>query len=93
MVLVVITNDQELNHAGVRVENINEQKLQKLQAEILRYRERLDNEGFRRSAKPQVQQQHEDKVLLKQFVKNFFNTVFKLSYLIVYLDKRATNGN
>lgn len=63
MPIVITTNDQQLNNGGLKVHNFNEQKLQKLEEEILRYRERLNNEGFRKSAKPHIQQQHLEKVI------------------------------
>lgn len=54
-----------MNLGGLCVKNLNKQKLQKLEQEIGRYRERMDNEGFRKSAKLQVQQQHLEKVIMK----------------------------
>lgn len=44
------------------MQNLNEQKLQKLQADLKRYQMRMDNEGFRKSASPDVQQKHAKKV-------------------------------
>lgn len=44
------------------IQNLNEQKLQKLQADLKRYQMRMDNEGFRKSASPDVQQKHAKKV-------------------------------
>uniref|UniRef100_A0A1I8PSQ2 Valine--tRNA ligase n=1 Tax=Stomoxys calcitrans TaxID=35570 RepID=A0A1I8PSQ2_STOCA len=42
--------------------DINEQKLQKLEADLKRYRMRMDNEGFRKSASQEVQQKHAEKI-------------------------------
>ncbi|XP_075162378.1 valyl-tRNA synthetase, mitochondrial [Haematobia irritans] len=44
------------------VQNLNEQKLQKLQTDLQRYRMRMENEGFRRSASQDVQQKHAEKI-------------------------------
>lgn len=59
----IATNNQEINHRDLGIKTLNEQKLLKLEQEIGRYRERMDNESFRKSAKPQVQQQHMEKVI------------------------------
>ncbi|KNC25702.1 hypothetical protein FF38_12885 [Lucilia cuprina] len=42
--------------------NLNEQKLQKLEAELKRYQMRMENEGFRRSASAEVQEKHAQKI-------------------------------
>lgn len=65
LLLAINTNNQQINLGGLCVKNLNKQKLQKLEQEIGRYRERMDNEGFRKSAKLQVQQQHLEKVIMK----------------------------
>ena len=44
------------------VVNINEKKLQKLEAELKRYQLRMENEGFRKSATTEVQEKHAQKV-------------------------------
>lgn len=41
---------------------MNLQKLEKLEKDLERYQTRWQNEGFRKSAKPQIQQQHFEKV-------------------------------
>ncbi|XP_061395944.1 valine--tRNA ligase [Musca vetustissima] len=43
-------------------QNLNEQKLQKLQADLKRYQMRMENEGFRKSASQEVQQKHAEKI-------------------------------
>lgn len=60
----ISTNDlykQEEEKTNLVV-NINEKKLQKLESELKRYQMRMENEGFRKSATPEVQEKHAQKV-------------------------------
>ncbi|XP_067643636.1 valine--tRNA ligase [Eurosta solidaginis] len=57
------------------VSDVNQKKLERLQAEVERYRTRLNDEGFRRSASEQVQQRHNQKIQQLELeianIKNF----------------------
>lgn len=70
------------------VNNINEQKLQKLEAELKRYQLRMENEGFRKSASAEVQEKHAQKVtqfnyFCFKFI-HYINIIISIIIIIIF---------